>query len=147
MRRNGFTLVEMVMIIVIMGIMMMMMFPKMQGWSARADAQGARTSVTALLARARAAAVSSNRQVTVTFASARGLATASPRLSGAGTVDTIGSPLSLDLQYGVTMTPDNWSVTYDPRGIGTNIDTWTVTATKSGHSAALTVAPYGRINR
>jgi len=147
MRRNGFTLAEMMIVIVIMGIMMAAALPKLHDWSLAADARSARSSARSLLAQARAAAVQSNRTTTVSFDGTRGLVTASPRLSGSGSVDTVGSVLSLSGQYHVTMSPSSWNVSYDPRGLGTNMSPIAVTFTRSGHAATFTVSPYGRVNQ
>jgi prepilin-type N-terminal cleavage/methylation domain-containing protein len=141
MRRNGFTLVELIIVIVIMGIMFMIAMPKMHDWSISADARGARTSAVAILARARAAAVQRNVVVNAQFDGTNGAVVV------AGTTDTINR-VALGAEYGVTMSPSSWSVGYDPRGLGMNgSTTTTVTFTRAGKTATLTVQPYGRVSQ
>ena len=138
MRRNGFTLIEMMIVIVIMGIMLAMATPKLHDWSASADARGARTAATSLLAKARAAAIQNNKVTTAAFSGTSGA------VFVPATNDTL-QQVALGSEYGVTMSPSSWSVTYDPRGIGGFQDPVTVTFTKSGKTSSLTVSGYGRV--
>lgn len=140
MRRNGFTLIEMMIVIVIMGIMLMIATPKVRDWSDGAAARSARTSATALLASARAAAIQNNEPTTATFSGSQGAVVT----AGGTTLDQV----SFDDQYGVTMSPSSWWVRYDPRGIGTASDaSVTATFTRSGQSSSLTVSGYGRVQQ
>jgi prepilin-type N-terminal cleavage/methylation domain-containing protein len=138
MRRNGFTLMEMMMVIVIMGLMLAMGLPKLHDWSNSADASGARTSAVALLAKARAAAIQNNQLTTASFEGTSGAVVVQ------ATNDTL-ERVAMGTQYGVTMSPSSWSVTYDPRGIGQFHSPYTVTFTRSGKTSSLTVSGYGRV--
>src|SRR5678815_2669423 len=93
MRRNGFTLVELIIVIVVMGIMLMIAMPKMHDWSISANVRGARTSAVAVLARARAAAVQRNLVVNAQFDGTNGAVVV------AGTTDTINR-VALGAEYG-----------------------------------------------
>lgn len=138
MRRNGFTLIEMMIVIVIMGIMLAMAMPKLHDWSSSADARGARSAATSLLAKARAAAIQNNQVTRASFSGTSGAVVV------VATNDTL-QRVALGSEYGTTMTPSSWSVTYDPRGIGAYQDALTVTFTKSEKSSSLTVSGYGRV--
>ncbi|HET7602669.1 MAG TPA: type II secretion system protein [Gemmatimonadales bacterium] len=138
MRRNGFTLIEMMIVIVIMGIMLAMAMPKLHDWSSSADARGARTAATTLLAKARAAAIQNNQVTTASFNGTSGAVVT------VATNDTL-QQVAMGSEYGITMSPSSWSVTYDPRGIGSYQYPVTVTFTKSGKSSSLTVSGYGRV--
>jgi prepilin-type N-terminal cleavage/methylation domain-containing protein len=138
MRRNGFTLIEMMIVIVIAGIMLAMAMPKLHDWSTSADVRGARTEATSLLAKARAAAIQDNKVTTASFSGTSGAVVV------VATNDTL-QQVALGSEYGVTMSPSSWSVSYDPRGIGAFQNPVTVTFTKSGVSSSLTVSGYGRV--
>lgn len=128
-------------VIVIVGIMLMIAMPKVRNWSDGAAARGARTSATALLASARAAAIQNNQITQAQFNGTEGAAVI------IATNDTVAK-VSFDDEYGTTMSPSSWWVQYDPRGLGTASST-SVTATfsRSGKSASLTVSGYGRVSQ
>ena len=63
MRRSGFTLIEVVIVIVLIGIMASFFFPRIGQSLRRQDVSSARNAVTTLLAKARAAAVQRGRGV------------------------------------------------------------------------------------
>jgi prepilin-type N-terminal cleavage/methylation domain-containing protein len=97
MRRNGFTLIEMMIVIVIMGIMLAMAMPKLHDWSSSADARGARTAATTLLAKARAAAIQNNQVTTASFNGTSGAVVT------VATNDTL-QQVAMGSEYGITMT-------------------------------------------
>ena len=138
MRRNGFTLIEMVIVIVVMGLILAIAMPKLTNWSSGASARAARTAATSLLAKARASAIQNTRPTRAEFNGTNGAVVV------VGTTDTLAKA-QLGAEYGVSMSPSSWSVTYDPRGIGTLQDPITATFTKSGKSSSLTVSGYGRV--
>ena len=141
MRRSGFTLIELMIVIVIMGIMLMIATPKVRDWSDGAAARSARTSATALLASARAAAIQNNQVTRAQFNGTEGAAVI------VATNDTVAR-VSFDDQYGVTMSPSSWWVQYDPRGIGAaSATSVTATFSRSGKSSSLTVSGYGRVEQ
>jgi prepilin-type N-terminal cleavage/methylation domain-containing protein len=139
MRRNGFTLIEMVIVIVVMGLILMIAMPKLTNWSDGAAARGARTKATSMLAKARASAIQNNKPTRVEFNGTNGAVVV------VGTTDTL-EKVTLGTEYGVSMSPSSWSVTYDPRGIGTpSQTTLNISFTRSGKSSGLTVSGYGRV--
>ena len=120
-RKNGFTLVEMMIVVVLIGAILMIGWPKVASGLAKANLRSSRTTVANMFARARAFAMQSNRRTSINFNGNNVVITASPRtLAGAGTVDSIGAVEKLDLLYGVTLssTPSTDTVKYDPRGFG-----------------------------
>jgi prepilin-type N-terminal cleavage/methylation domain-containing protein len=141
MRRNGFTLIEMMIVIVIMGIMLAMATPKVHDWSASAGARGARTTAVSLLAQARAAAIQNNQITEAQFNGSDGAAVI------IATNDTVAK-VSFNGDYGASMSPSAWWVRYDPRGIGApSSSTVTATFSRSGKSSSLTVSGFGRVTQ
>lgn len=138
MRRNGFTLIEMVVVIVVMGLILMIAMPKLTNWSNGAAARGARTAATSMLAKARASAIQNSQPTRAAFNGTNGAVVV------VATSDTL-EKVQFGTEYGVSMSPSSWSVTYDPRGIGAYQSAVTVTFTKSGKSSSLTVSGYGRV--
>ena len=123
-RKNGFTLVEMLIVVVLIGAVLLIGWPKVAAGLAKTNLRSSRTTVANMFARARAFAMQSNRRTSINFNGNNVVITASPRtLGGVGnTVDTIGGVEKLSEAYGVTLTPPGgvtpYSVAYDPRGFG-----------------------------
>jgi type II secretion system protein H len=146
-RNAGFTLSEMLVVIVIIGVVTIIALPRMQDAYESSSLRGARTRVVALYTSARAVAVQTNRPVRVHFNNNDVWVTATPRLAtaGSGTADTIGAVQSMSGVFGVTVTSDVDSLMLDPRGLGLNGGT--IVMTNAHGSDTLTVTGFGRIIR
>jgi prepilin-type N-terminal cleavage/methylation domain-containing protein len=144
--RAGFSLIEILMVIVLMGIMAGIGFPRMRDALVKSDVKSARAEAMLLYARGRASAQESGRTVTLDFTGNRALLTASPRLlAGAGTIDTLAGPINLVATYKVTAAGNPApTLTIDPRGFGTSAGT-TITFARSGYSDSIVVSNFGRI--
>lgn len=143
-RRGGFTLAEMLIVLVIIGIALAMAIPRMQGVMHEASLQGALNQVASDLTLTRLRAV-------------RGDARASLAINAAGTgyvviVDPTGTPDTLKKvsfandAKGLTFSPTGTSVTFDSRGLLVT-GTATIKATRQGRIDSLMVTGVGRIYR
>ena len=118
-RTNGFTLVEMMIVVALIGAVLMIGWPKVASGLAKTNLRSSRTTVANMFAKARAFAMQSNRRTSINFNGSNVVITASPRtLAGVGTVDSIGGVEKLSEAYGVTLTAPSAQVAYDPRGFG-----------------------------
>ena len=144
--RIGFTLVEILIVIILIGIMAGIGFPRMQLALVKSDVKSARSQAMLLYAQGRASAQESGRGVTINFAGNTALMTATPRLlAGAGTVDTLAGPINLMTTYKVAVTGNPAAaLTIDPRGFGNSAGT-TITFTRAGFSDSIVVSNFGRI--
>lgn len=145
--RAGFTIMELLLVIVIIGITAAAAYPLIGSAKARIDVRGARYHATTLLTLARAAAQESGRTATLSFTGNRALITATPRLVSAvgSTVDTIpGTPVNYAQAYQVTVT--GTTVVFDSRGLASSGAT-TLRFTRAGISDSLMVSDLGRITR
>jgi len=144
--RAGFTLIEILMVIVLIGIMTAIGFPRMRDGLVKSDVRSARSQAMLLYAQGRASAQESGRAVTLDFTGNTALLTATPRLlAGAGTIDTIAGPLNLLTTYKVTVTGNpSPTLTIDPRGFGSSAGT-TITFARAGFSDSIVVSNFGRI--
>jgi prepilin-type N-terminal cleavage/methylation domain-containing protein len=103
-RRKGFTVVEMLIVVVILGMIVLMGFPRMQAGVVNNNVRAARTALINMIAAARAASSQTNRSTWVKIEANRALVLARPRrLAGAGNADTIGPIQDLGQAYGVTV--------------------------------------------
>ena len=121
MRRSGFTIVEMAIVIVLIGLLTLISFPKIRSGLDKASVRSARVDVATFVSLARNAAVRRGCQGVVHFAygtQSRVWVTACPRYqAGVGTVDTIASIDNLENRYSVSLTSTSDSVQFDPRGL------------------------------
>lgn len=142
----GFSLVELLIVIVIIGLIMLFAFPRAGAILDHTQTRGARTAIVNKLNGARTAARTSNRVAVL-------------RLSGnvlwielnsmTSTAKTpVGGWVPLDSTYRVTVTgPD--SVRFDPRGMMRNdgLGPYKYVVTRNGWSDSVVVDSYGRITR
>ena len=119
-RTNGFTLVEMMIVVALIGAVLLIGWPKVANGLAKTNLRSSRTTVANMFAKARAFAMQSNRRTFINFNGNNVVITASPRtLGGVGnTVDSIGGVEKLYEAYGVSLTAPSAQVAYDPRGFG-----------------------------
>ncbi len=146
--RNGFTLVETLIVVVILGLIMLVGFPKMSSALVRNDLRAARTAVINLTAKARAVAAQSNRRTWVKFNGNHAFVIARPRTAaGAGDVDTLGGVQDLAELYKVGLAADVDSIQFDPRGFGSWIGggAINIVLARGGYSETIQVDGLGRV--
>jgi prepilin-type N-terminal cleavage/methylation domain-containing protein len=146
--RSGFTLIEALVVIVVLGLMSMIAFPRISSAMVKADLRSARTTMINLVATARAASVQSNRVTWIKRAGNSAYVGATPRVDGAAGSDTVGLVHSLDTTYGVTMSGAD-SIQFDPRGFGawaggTSVQ---IVLSRSSHSETITIDGLGRVTK
>lgn len=145
--RSGFTLIEALIVVVVLGLIMVIGYPKVGAAMAKTDLRSARTTVINLMATARAASVQTNRRTWIKFEGNKAYVLARPRqMAGAGTADTVGTVQDLSAQYGVTLATGADSIQFDPRGFGANLgDTSSVTLSRNSHTETVTLDGLGRV--
>jgi prepilin-type N-terminal cleavage/methylation domain-containing protein len=149
--RTGFTLIETLIVVVLLGLLVLIAFPRMSAALVRTELRGARTSMINLVAKARAAAAQSNRRTWVMFNGNSAYVLARPRqptLAGSD-ADTVGSVQNLAELYKVTVTADAASIQFDPRGFGNGLaaDPVTIVLARDGHSSTITIDGLGRVTK
>ena len=145
----GFTIIELLMVIVIAGIMMAVAIPFFRKSSQSASARGAGDEIARLYATTRAVSIQRGKLAWLVLSPSSSTAMViAGKVSGTG-VDTIVQPDDLNKRYGVTFTTTADSLAFTPRGIGANLATTTVIVTSGGGTAADTVLiyPTGMVKR
>jgi prepilin-type N-terminal cleavage/methylation domain-containing protein len=150
-RRKGFSLVEMLIVVVILGIIVLLGFPRMRAGLVNNNVRAARTTFINMIAGARAAASQTNRSTWVKIEGNRAVVLARPRLdglTGSTNADTIGPVQNLSSAYGVTLTatPAD-SFRFNPGFTTLGATTTTFTISRSGHSDIVTVDGLGRVQK
>ena len=148
-RKLGFTLVETLIVVVLIGAVTLIGYPKVISGMAKTNLRSSRTTMANMFATARAVATQRNRRTWINFNGNNVVVTASPRytVGGSGTVDTIGAVQKLDLLYGVSVTAPVSSIAYDPRGFGSLTTSRTFVVTRSGKRDSVMVDGLGRVTK
>ncbi|UCF41279.1 MAG: prepilin-type N-terminal cleavage/methylation domain-containing protein [Gemmatimonadota bacterium] len=144
MSRSGFTLVESIVAIVIIGVLLAVGMPRMKDWLLREDVRAARRQVTTHLARGRATAV--YRGCTAVLHLDGGtdrVWITSCAIQGPG-VDTVGTIDDFWSHFGVTFTSDGDSVLFTPQGVALATNSISMVFTKAGYTRDLLITPVGR---
>jgi prepilin-type N-terminal cleavage/methylation domain-containing protein len=151
-RRSGFTLVETLIAVIIVSILSLMAFPRVNSAVSKSNVRAARTRLVNMFAAARAAATQNSRTAAyVEFNGNTAVITASPRrtVGGAGTRDTIGGAVNLNTVYGATLSTTITTITYDPRGLATGFSSGGqyIKVTKGSYADSIKIDQLGRVTK
>ncbi len=151
MRRSkaGFTLIEILMVIVLVGIMMTVAIPYLRNSSSKTNVRGAADTIARLYATARATSIQRGKVAWLVLSSAGSTVSVIARKVNATGIDTIIKPQNLNKMYSVTFTESTDSLVFTPRGIGANLTATTVIITSASQGIVDTVViyPTGMIKR
>jgi prepilin-type N-terminal cleavage/methylation domain-containing protein len=146
---KGFTVIEMLLVITILGIVTLIGLPRMSAGRSSASVRGARTTLVNMLARTRIAAMETSRITLLKIDGNNAVILMRPRLlPGAGNVDTLGAVAPLGDSYGVSVTATIDSVRFDPRGLATGFGTGTTfLLARNGFTETVRVDGLGRVTK
>lgn len=141
--RGGFSLPEMLVVLVIMGIATAMIVPRLQGVAKVSSVQGALNRVAGDLSFARIRAIRNGARAQVVIASDGKSYTTTVNTT---TPETRTTSLAKDFPATV-LSPAGGTVTFDSRGMLVTGSTATITATNQGRSATVSVSGVGIVYR
>ncbi len=147
--RAGFTLIEILMVIVLVGIMMTVAIPYLRTSSTKTNVRGAADTIARLYSTARATSIQRGKIAWLVLnQTATTVMVVAKQVTGTG-VDTIVKPENLNTRYSVTFTDSNDSLVFTPRGVGANLTPTTViiTSTAQGIVDTVVIYPTGKIQR
>lgn len=149
-RRNGFTLIETLISIVIVALLVLIGLPKISAALVANDVRSARTALINTVAQARAAAMQGSRVTWLKFEGNRAIILARPRRvpdGGVSNADTVGTVLNLGA-YGVSVTSDADSIRFNPGGLGWNLGAGqTVMLSHGDHYDSIEIDGLGRVTK
>lgn len=137
----GFSLVEMMIAVAVMGLMLAIAMPRIRDTLIGRDVISARAAVANLYARARVNALQSRKITTIHFSGSQVWITAP---LGVGT-DTIGAVADLTNQFGVAIDASQPTIAVSPTGLANLGVPVVVRVTRSGKSDSVTISGYGRL--
>lgn len=138
--RRGFSLVEMLIAVILIGIVVLMAMPRIERALVRRDLSSARSGVVSLIQRAKAAAVQRRQAVTVNVSSSMAWLTAAT----SGGSQIIAS-LNLSAQYNVSATSSAATLTFQPTGLVVSGTPFTVWLSRATRPDSIRVTGYGKI--
>jgi prepilin-type N-terminal cleavage/methylation domain-containing protein len=139
--RDGFSLMELLIVIVVVGILVLVLVPRVGPTTARREVTGATEAFASIFRQARASAVQQRQTMTLSFDAG----VASILVSPNGVLDTVGLPMNFPNDFGITPTVSSAPIVVAPTGMVTAGAPFTFTATKRGQSRSITVTGAGRI--
>jgi MSHA pilin protein MshA len=144
-RRAGFSLIEMLIVVVVIGLMTLLALPRLADAFAQTNVKSARAKVISLFSVARANAAGTSRPTVLRLSGNQiYVVSGPPKLkAGAGTLDTVTPVENIYTQYGVAASVSADSILLDQSGLGRNGST--IILSKSGRADTLTISQYGQI--
>ncbi len=140
--RRGFTLIEILLVIVLLGIMSAFALPRFADAVRKQNIRSARVALVGLCAQARATAIQRGSKTKfVLLNSVISIQSSNPVTNAS---QTVGNPVDLYGRYGVTVLPSSFSLEYDPRGIGTAPQT-SLQIAKGSDTTTVVISAAGRV--
>jgi type II secretion system protein H len=145
-RRAGFSLIEMLIVVVVIGLMTLIALPRLSDAFAQNNLNSARVKIISLFSTARATAAGTSRLTVLRLSGNQIYVVAAGKMNGgAGTIDTVTPVENIYTEYGVTANVSADSILLDQNGLGRNAAT--IILTKSGRADTITISQYGRIQK
>ncbi|MBI4500279.1 MAG: type II secretion system protein [Gemmatimonadetes bacterium] len=144
---RGFSLLEVLTVMVMVGIIVAMGIPKFGTTMARQNVRGARQLITTMHSRARNSAITRGRSTKLLIRNGNLVILSANPVTGA--VDTVGKTAEdVASRYSVTFSvnPSTRDTLYfDARGMGTEASATTIYVSKSGFADTISISALGRI--
>ncbi len=146
---GGFTVIEMLMVIVVAGIMMAVAIPFLRYTSQKTAVHGAADEISRLYATARATSIQRGKLAWLILNPTSNTALVVANKVNAVGIDTIVTPDNLNTRYSITFTASSDSLVFTPRGVGATVATTTVilSSTAGGSVDTVSIYPTGKIVR
>ena len=146
MKRKGFTLIELIVVVGLIGFLSVLLFPTLAGTLQKQDVRAARDAVASLHGKARANAVRKGLNTTLHLTSGVIYITSAHPVTGV--LDTLsGGVQNLATRWGVGWVTSRDSLVFDSRGLGIESSATTIIVSKSGFADTVEVSRIGRVRR
>ena len=144
MSRKGFSLIEMITVLVLIGIIAAIGFPRLRDALEKQNVRSAKALIATLAATARGAAIQRGCAATLNMTVDSAWVTACGVNPPAANVQ-VGTKKLVGDEFRVTLNPSAPSVVYDPRGIATVFQTTTVQVIGPHNQDSVVVNQVGKV--
>jgi len=145
MNRRGFTLIEILIVVALLGAIIAIAGPRLRTALLRQNVRSARDALVAMHATARSSAIQRGRYTALVIVGDTALVVAQNPVTAA--FDTILNPVNLRSRWGVAVTTNNTWMTFDPRGMYTTGGTTKIVVQRGAFQDAIEINPVGRVLR
>jgi len=144
---RGFTLIEMLIVVTLIGLLLAIGLPFFRTRTNNASVRGAMDAMSGMHAVAKAVAISRGRTARLVLNSgASSVLVVVNKTSGTG-VDTVGKVENFNSRFGITFTTSRDTMTFTPRGIGSDLSGTIIILSKGGFSDTLLATAAGRLKQ
>jgi type II secretion system protein H len=141
-RKSGFTFVEILIVMLVIGIVLGIAYPKLTVLRARNNVLSAKQRVSATIAAARQSAIARGVPVKFVVSGDTIFSVASPY----GATDSVQRAFDVHQSYGTTLGGDQFEILFDPRGLATGFkDTKSIYLTYADKADTMCVHVFGRV--
>jgi prepilin-type N-terminal cleavage/methylation domain-containing protein len=149
MRTRGFTFIEVLIVMVLIGIIAALGIPRIRDAIQKNNVHGARAALGTLVAKARGVAVQRGCKSAVHFTSgtAGTVWITACKVSNSALTDTLGGVEELAARYSVTLTAGADSVTFMPNGVSPDNTLTVLRVSSSGITDSVMINQVGKVVR
>jgi prepilin-type N-terminal cleavage/methylation domain-containing protein len=145
MRNRGFTIIEVLIVIGLIGLMAAIAMPRIGDALINQNVDSGRAAVVSMHAKARAVAIQRGMTSALVFNGNTVLVISRNPVTRA--VDTVGAPNDLYDRYGVSVVTSRDTLQFDPNGIGADGGDTKVTVTRGSYTESIEINSVGRVIR
>lgn len=146
MRRNGFSMVEMLFVIILVGVIATIGFPRLRRGLEKQNVRSSKTMIATLAATARGTAIQRGCAATLNLTGDSIWVTACGVNPPAASVQ-VGTKKLVGSAYNVQLSSSSASVVYDPRGIATVFQPTTIRVIGPNYRDSVVINELGRVKR
>lgn len=146
MDRRGFTFVEMMTVIILLGIITALGIPRLRGSLQKQNVRSARAAISTMVATTRSVAVQRGCSATLNINVDSAWVTACGVNPPAASVQ-VGTKKFVASIYGVTLSSSSPTLVFDPRGISTVFQTTTVRVIGPTYQDSVVINQVGKVVR
>lgn len=148
MGRKGFSTIEMIIVVILIGMIAAIGFPRLRTGLEKQNIRSAKALIATMVATARATAIQRGCPTTLRF-SADSVWVTSCGLTGnpPPASEQIGTAKAVGSELNVSLSPSAASVVYDPRGMAIAFQTTTVRIIGPIHQDSVVINELGKVKR
>lgn len=146
MGRKGFTTIEMIVVVILIGIIASIGFPRLRDALEKQNIRSAKALMATMVATARGAAIQRGCPATLSMTVDSAWVTACGVNPPAASVQ-VGTKKLIGDDFGVTLSPSNATIVYDPRGIAAVFQSTTVQIIGPHYTDSVVVNQVGKVIR